>query len=462
MNRREHGREDGNGHDFGPEGGSGHDRGREAELYGPDGPLNDRTGNGIVNHGPLDDMHGKRENGRDAGPLGGDAPGRAAGDALGRGDGLDGLRAALGGTAFGGGASGGSPGGVSGGASGGSSGGASGGEELDALGGDELALRRMLHDAVDDLAPSDGALDHLRKAVPARRARKRQALVGLAASVILLGTAVPAFVHVANTGGLSGDLTGINAGHGEEAQGGTGTETGGEEGEQGTGGFSGETPGSAGTADASQKPVLPGVGSASASPGATVVPADSIPATTPTCSSGQLGVDRTELGAPDTEGKVYGTFRIANVSGTECAVTGGGTVAVQAIGAADAAKISVVEHTAGDAASGLPDPASQAGALVLKPATSYEVKFAFVPSETCPTTGEPSPDPSPTDGASGMTDGAGSSTTETQLGTADGGGTADGSISVAHTPEAGAPVAETTIPNACAGTIYRTGVLNAP
>ncbi|MFC5802062.1 hypothetical protein [Streptomyces formicae] len=416
-----------------------------------------------MNHGPLDDMHGKRENGRDADPLGGDAPGRAAGDALGRGDGLDGLRAALGGAAFGGSAPGTSGGGAPGGArGGGAQGGASGGEELDALGGDELALRRMLHNAVEDLAPSEGALDHLRKAVPARRARKRQALVGVAASVILLGTAVPAFVHVANTGGLSGDLTGINAGHGEEAQGGTGTETGGEDGEQGTGGFSGETPGSTGRADASETPVLPGSGTAPPSPGATAVPADSIPATTPTCASSQLGVDRTELGAPDSEGKVYGTFRIANVSGTECAVTGGGTVAVQAIGAADAAKISVVEHTAGDAASGLPDPASQAGALLLKPATAYEVKFAFVPSETCPTTGEPSPDPSPTDGASGMSDGAGTGATETQLGTEDGGGTADGSISVAHTPEAGAPVAETTIPNACAGTIYRTGVLSAP
>ena len=49
--------------------------------------------------------------------------------------------------------------------------------------------------------------------------------------------------------------------------------------------------------------------------------------------------------------------------------------------------------------------------------------------------------------------------TETQFGTADGVGTAQGSVSVQHTPEPGAPGAATMIDNACAGTIYRTGVL---
>jgi hypothetical protein len=36
------------------------------------------------------------------------------------------------------------------------------------------------------------------------------------------------------------------------------------------------------------------------------------------------------------------------------------------------------------------------------------------------------------------------------------------SVQVVHTAEPGAPVAATTIPNACAGTLYRTGVLPAP
>ena len=48
----------------------------------------------------------------------------------------------------------------------------------DGLDSDELALRRMLHHAVQQMEPRDGTLDHLRRAVPARRARKRQATVG--------------------------------------------------------------------------------------------------------------------------------------------------------------------------------------------------------------------------------------------------------------------------------------------
>ncbi|NDZ85940.1 hypothetical protein G3I23_10240 [Streptomyces sp. SID10115] len=47
-----------------------------------------------------------------------------------------------------------------------------------------------------------------------------------------------------------------------------------------------------------------------------------------------------------------------------------------------------------------------------------------------------------------------------QLGRADG-GVADGSVVVSLTAEAGAPSAGATITNACAGTVYRTGVLPA-
>ncbi|MEU2881273.1 hypothetical protein ABZ651_34915, partial [Streptomyces sp. NPDC007070] len=50
------------------------------------------------------------------------------------------------------------------------------GQGPDGLDSDELDLRRMLHRAVEDVEPRDGALDHLRRAVPARRARKRQAV----------------------------------------------------------------------------------------------------------------------------------------------------------------------------------------------------------------------------------------------------------------------------------------------
>ncbi|MFE3328000.1 hypothetical protein [Streptomyces sp. NPDC059176] len=411
-----------------------HDEKRTTERYGLDGPgrpLNDRTGNEIVNDGPLNgtDDHGF-----------GDEPPRGSGTG-----GRDGLHRPF--TAPG--SSGTAPGG-SGTAPGGS------GKEQEALSQDELALRRMLHSTVGDLEPSVGALDHLRRAVPVRRARKRQALVGAAASVILLGTAVPAFVHVANSGGF--DDRPVNAGHGEQAQGGTGSEQGGagEELENGT------PPGSVasrpGAPKAPQTSPSPGAGTTGTVAGVPVAPSGSSVASAPACTPAQLGVDGTQVAAPDADGKVYGTFRIANASDSACTVNGIGAVGFQAAGAADSKKISVVTHVTGDAASGLPDPSAESGTLVLKPQAAYEVKFAFVPSETCPTT-DPSPDPTPSQGgSSGATDGAGATGTEPQLAAADG-GTADGSISVTHTPEAGGLKAEAAIPDACAGTIYRTGIL---
>ncbi len=197
-----------------------------------------------------------------------------------------------------------------------------------------------------------------------------------------------------------------------------------------------------------------GEGSTSTDPGGSVA------ADLPACAPGQLGVASAEAGAAGADGTVYGTFRISNISGTDCSVTDSGTVGFQAMGAADPARIDVVQHTAGDAAAGLPDPSQEAGTVLLKPAMTYEVKFAWVPKDTCPTSGS-TPTPTPSDGSAGASDGTGDGLpqTGTQLGSEDGGSTLDGSVSVTHTPEPGAPVAETEIPNACAGTIYRTGVL---
>jgi hypothetical protein len=41
------------------------------------------------------------------------------------------------------------------------------------------------------------------------------------------------------------------------------------------------------------------------------------------------------------------------------------------------------------------------------------------------------------------------------------GGVADGSVSVSYTAGTGSATASTTVPNACAGTVYRTGMLSA-
>ncbi|MEE1737973.1 hypothetical protein PUR49_15895 [Streptomyces sp. BE147] len=334
---------------------------------------------------------------------------------------------------------------------------APGGGELD-----EVALRRMLHAAVHDLEPTEGTLDHLRRAVPARRTKRRQAVVGAAAAALLIGTAIPAFVHVANSDGSSAARPAI-AGHGEQAHGGNGTETGTESGNDLPSGSSErENEGGKGLPDASGSPSASGGENAEGSEtGGTADSPRSEVAAMPACDPGQLGVASAGTGAAGADGTVYGSFKIANVSGKDCSVSSDGTVGFTALGAADQHKIDVVQHTAGDAASALPDPSQEPGTVLLKPSMAYEVKFAWVPTDTCPTTGA-SPSPTPPDGAGGSTgEVPAAEGPDAQFASGEGGSTADGSVAVTHTPESGAPTAETKIQNACAGTIYRTGVLTA-
>ncbi|MFC8654191.1 hypothetical protein ACFUCT_03135 [Streptomyces parvus] len=327
---------------------------------------------------------------------------------------------------------------------------------------DEVALRRMLHGAVRDISPSEGTLDHLHRAVPARRARRRQAVVGAAAAALLIGTAVPAFVHVATSDGSSTARPAI-AGHGEQAQGGNGEEPGPEEpGRRTVQPTERESEG--GQGEAAPDP-SPSRGEGSDPDGAVAGEKSDSPrvdyASLPVCDPGQLGVASAGTDAPGADGTVYGSFRIANVSGTDCTVSSNGTVGFTALGAADSQKIVVVQHAAGDAAPGLPDPSQEPGTVLLKPAMAYEVRFAWVPTDTCPTVG-PSPSPTPSADGAGGTEGEGpenQSGVDTQSLYEDGGTTAEGSVAVTHTPESGAPTAQTEIPNACSGTIYRTGVL---
>ncbi|MEU9453008.1 hypothetical protein [Streptomyces sp. NPDC048277] len=327
---------------------------------------------------------------------------------------------------------------------------------------DELALRRLLHSAVDDLAPRDGSLDHLRRAVPARRARKRQAAVGMAAAALFIGTAVPALVHVSNSGGSDPNTS--MAGQASQAQGGA---TGGKNPDGGAstaGGSSGQAPDqSPGGTKGSGKNESTGAGT-----GTKVVPSASAGTTAPVCTSDQLSTPTSTVGAPDSTGVVYGTFHVVNVSKTSCTVGGPGSVSLLAQGAADSTKISAVRHASGDAAAGLPDPTTELTGLVLAPGAAYEEKFGFVPSSTCPTTGSStgstdtggttaSPSPSEDASTSTGTTSSGTDGTTTQLLPED--GTADGSIAVSYTPEAGSPTGSVTVTNACAGAVYWTGVL---
>ncbi|MEU7697352.1 hypothetical protein [Streptomyces sp. NPDC039028] len=352
-------------------------------------------------------------------------------------------------------------------------------------GDDELALRRLFQSAVSGLEPSQGSLEHLRRAVPARRARKRQAVVGAAAAAVLIGTAVPAFVHVASSGGVSAAGNPVNAGHGEEAQGGTGAETGIEGGQSAQPPTSTGSPSQGASEGSGGKPQQPGPGTSSGIGRG----AEALPGAFPACTAAQLGVSSAGAGGPDGEGKVHGTFRISNISDRACVVEGAGVVGFEARGAADPARISVIRHTSGDGGSGLPDPSQEFSAMALKPSGSYEVKFVWVPSETCPTTPTtppptvvppteppttPPPTPTPTGGTSSPdpSEGTGSGGSGTDPGTGpdtgsgaapqllrEDGGPADGSVLVSHVAEPGGPAASATIPGACAGTIYRTGVL---
>ncbi|MFD9880136.1 hypothetical protein ACFWZT_01560 [Streptomyces alboflavus] len=459
------------------------------------------AGNGTVKHGPS----GKGRPDRGLGVLGlivsesGDDPqGGASSDGPARGGGPGGSAqsgseqggsaqgsGAKDGGAQGGGAAGGSgggprgtgPGGGSG--SGGSGGGPFGGgpfgggsdghddaDDPDGLHGEELALRRMLQQAVQEIQPGDAALERLRHAVPARRARKRQALVGMAAAALLVGTAIPALVHVAGSGGDSDARPSIiGAGSNQPSQEDTGGSK--DRDERGKGDKVKDKEDKKDKKEEKDKEGKgkDGKGKDGKQGGATGGPDptddDTDAVSSPSCDAAQLGATGSVAPA-EANGTVYGTFRISNTSGNSCTVNSAGSVNAAALGAADPANVNVVDHTAGDAATGLPDPAQESSALVLKPGASYEVRFAFVPSGTCPSDGgDPSPNPTPSDsggGSSGSESGAPDGTT-TQLARDE--GTEDGKVAVSLTAEPGSPSAGATVPNACAGTVYKTGVLAA-
>ncbi|MFJ4635902.1 hypothetical protein ACIP69_09565 [Streptomyces hygroscopicus] len=335
-------------------------------------------------------------------------------------------------------------------------------------GEDEEALRRLLHRAVDELEPSPDSLDHLRRAVPARRARRRQALVGAVATVVLGCAAVPALVHVATQSDRADDRP-ANAASSHRTPG-----TNGGRHSEGSGGKGSDGPADTVEQDKRDKgkdkdkgkhkpPKHEDGGSGGTAPD----PSNTLNATSPTCSRTQLTSGGAgSVGAADAEGRVYGSFRVVNTSNETCTVEGSGSVGVSAQGGANSSQIFVVDHTAGDAAAGLPDPSTQPGTLILKPGQAYEVKFAWIPASGggtsgCSTTGTPTPDPTTDAAQDGPQDGP---STGDPGGTPGGGGEPqDASVLVSHTPEAGDPAAASvTIGDACAGTIYRTGLLAAP
>ncbi|WP_411103468.1 hypothetical protein [Streptomyces sp. cmx-4-9] len=340
---------------------------------------------------------------------------------------------------------------------------------------DEQALRGLLHGAVGGLEPSADALERLRHAVPARRtARRRRAFVG-AAAVALLGTGIPAALYADGGAGDTGEHSAI-AGHGEQ-RGATSGATASQPHQNGAGAppragrSAGATPDAAATG-ASPTPAASGnpAGGQSAGPSGAGSPAGSTAGSGPLppvaapgaagCSADQLGVVGSAR-APEADGKVYGSFKVTNVSAQGCTVSGPDTVRAAPVSGAPAAQgagVAVVGHTAGDPASGLlPDPSAQARVLTLEPNTAYEVRFAWVPpAEPCPVQSSAGGGAKPPQGGSaGAPDGTGGAPAAEPPA----GSTAEepGGVAVTHTPQTGTPTTRTTIPEACGGTVYRTG-----
>jgi hypothetical protein len=320
----------------------------------------------------------------------------------------------------------------------------------DGLTADEAALRVLMHRAVDGLHASPDALEHLRRAVPMRRQRRRQAILGAAAAALLVCVAVPAVLRVAHrTGHTAAAPVGVGSSY-SLAPGTDGHHKGGQ-------------------TDPSDK--------ATHSPDGTRTPSGQATghhttppitgAEVPDCSSSQLGQGVSEADSPDADGRVYGWFRVSNVSASSCTVPNPGVIRAVAHGSADQAAIQVVGHTVGDPASGLPATMSESP-IVLLPGQGYEVAFAWVPATgtggctaatTSPTTSTPTPTAT---GTQSSDQGTGSSSSGSSVQSNDGAAptTAPASVTLDHTPAAGAPVVTgPVIQGACAGTVYTTAAI---
>lgn len=347
---------------------------------------------------------------------------------------------------------------------------------LDSLGSslgslDEQALRRLLHGAVEDLEPSPDALEHLRRAVPARRTRRRQAVVGAAAAVILGATALPALIHVATTAGTADDHAANAASSRQRTHELTG-------GQRGADGDEVEPEHSHGSTrpeerkkdeekkreEERKKDGGSATGPTGSIAGTAPAPGPTLIAASPTCDRDQLGKGTSTVGAADKNGKIYGTFRVVNVSGTVCSVAGSGVVTAHAQGSADSTRVTVVDHTSGDAAPALPDPSVQPSQVILQPGQAYEIKFAWVPAADGGPSGCARPTaPTATPQTTAATAAPSATKTEEKVQPQDPDQPKPpATVVLSHTPDVGEPkAADATLPDACAGTIYRTGPLAA-
>lgn len=344
----------------------------------------------------------------------------------------------------------------------------------------EEALRRLLHDAADGLNPRPGALDEIRQAIPARRARRRHMLVGAGAAALVVGVTLPLMQAGVVPGPLNNESS-SNAAQSQPSDSADSDERDGSVsgGQEGSDQDSGDTGGS-GDAERDDRSDAPSDPNSSSPDG------DSQISNAPTCGPDQLGEGDVEVGDPDSKGRIYGSFELSNVSDQTCRVRGRDGLTASGVGRVPTAGVQVLDHTPGGRASALPDPSQQNGPVILRPGETYEVKFAWIPSpeggQACvPKDEEPDPSEPPPGGPGGGSGDPGSGGNEGGDGDNEGGdgdneggdgddgmnpqanggsgGDQDGSAVVLnYKPAAGEPrLPAAYLDSACPGTVYRTG-----
>ncbi|WP_051966908.1 hypothetical protein [Kitasatospora mediocidica] len=266
---------------------------------------------------------------------------------------------------------------------------------------EEQMLRALLHRAVDGLQPTPDALPRIRRAVPARRARRRQAWTSAGLAAAVLAVAVPTLQSLGGLQLSDGSAAGPGTVRPSEERGGSGPASKGRRPLPGL-----PRTGAADDGDATSASTPPPIAGASALSAPGSGPSGAVPAA-PDCAAADLGRASALVGTPDATGRRYGLFTVSNVSGRACLLTDPGTLTVSG----GAGPVTVLVHTLGDPADALPDPATLPGRLLLPVAASYQLSFAWVPTALCqpggasssaaPTAG-PSPSASldPTAGAS--------------------------------------------------------------
>lgn len=263
---------------------------------------------------------------------------------------------------------------------------ASRGPEPEPSSGEEQAVRALLHRAVAEVQPAPDALARIRRAVPARRARYRQAWTGAAVIVALTAVAVPTLNGLGALQLSDGSAPGAAAQAGTEA-----ARSGGGAVQRSTGpAVPVPVPGdgSASPVGASAAPTAAGQSaspSSSASGPSAPAGATAPPSTAPACARTDLGGATVTTGQADATGRVYGAFTVTNVSGHPCLLGDPGTLGAMVSGGG---AVQVVPHTAGDPAPNLPPPAPDSPRL-LAAGANYRMVFAWVPDAVCPSTGPP-------------------------------------------------------------------------